>query len=71
MTADPATTASGRLPDATTPPVEPAHPARLDERRVPSWKKPFLALDQEGFRHLWLGMLPGTMAMQMGMITTG
>jgi len=75
-----------RVESATTPPdtatdaanstsVAPSHPASASaarvEARAPSWKKPFLALDQEGFRTLWLGMLPGTMAMQMGMITTG
>jgi len=73
---DPATRVSGTLSDATsTLPAEPAHPTpaipRRESTRVPSWKRPFLALEEEGFRHLWLGMLPGTMAMQMGMITTG
>lgn len=79
MTADPATTASDGMRDTTTLPADPPtstiasgqSSARRSAARVPSWKKPFLALDQEGFRNLWLGMLPGTMAMQMGMITTG
>lgn len=43
----------------------------VQEARVPGWKRPFLALDEPAFRNLWVGMLPGTMAMQMGMVTTG
>lgn len=39
--------------------------------RVAAWRRPFEALDERDFRNLWVGMLPGTMAMQMGMVTTG
>jgi MFS family permease len=41
------------------------------EARLPAWKRTFLALEEPDFRNLWLGMLPGTLAMSMGMITTG
>lgn len=45
----------------------------LDEAgpRVPAWKRPFTALSEGEFRRLWGGMMPGTMAIQMGMVTTG
>lgn len=55
-------------------PVAPGRPAPESEPRdedSPKWMRPFLSLKEEEFRHLWLGMLPGTMAMQMGMITNG
>lgn len=38
---------------------------------LPGWKRPFLALESPDFRHLWLGTLPGTLAMQMSMIARG
>ncbi|MCO5175506.1 MAG: MFS transporter [Thermomicrobiales bacterium] len=77
MTVDRASSSAHAITDTAGPapattrnePVPPLKDPALDN--VASWKKPFLALDQEGFRNLWLGMLPGTMAMQMGMITTG
>jgi MFS family permease len=40
-------------------------------RAIPAWKRPFTALEERDFRNLWVGMLPGTLAMQMGMVTTG
>jgi len=45
----------------------------VDERDagIPAWKRPFTALEERDFRNLWVGMLPGTLAMQMGMVTTG
>lgn len=43
----------------------------VDHRNVPAWKRPFTSLDEPAFRNLWVGMLPGTLAMQMGMVTTG
>lgn len=46
-------------------------PIELEERRVAPWKRPFLALQQRDFRVLWLGMLPGTLAMTMGQVTNG
>lgn len=54
------------------PAVEPVSPP-IDngDAQAPGWKKPFLSLKEEEFRNLWLGMLPGTMAMQMGMVTNG
>jgi MFS family permease len=42
-----------------------------DDEDSPKWMRPFLSLRETEFRNLWLGMLPGTMAMQMGMITNG
>src|SRR5687768_3210185 len=39
--------------------------------RVRAWRKPFIALDEHAFRRLWLAMLPGTVAIQMGTVTTG
>ena len=71
-----------RPPDSTAPaqahaapaPIAPAPPAvAVDERavHVPAWKRPFTALEERDFRNLWVGMLPGTLAMQMGMVTTG
>ncbi|MEX2315405.1 MAG: MFS transporter [Thermomicrobiales bacterium] len=38
---------------------------------VVGWKRPFAALSEPGFRRLWGGLMPGTMAIQMGMVTTG
>jgi MFS family permease len=59
-------------PHPTADPATPSAPPLADaEARVPAWKKPFLALEERDFRNLWVGMLPGTMAMQMGMVTTG
>lgn len=56
-------------------PVEVLAPdtAPIEERaaNIPAWKRPFTALDERDFRNLWVGMLPGTLAMQMGMVTTG
>ncbi|MGH9176785.1 MAG: MFS transporter, partial [Vicinamibacterales bacterium] len=53
--------------------VEEAHsPARgLSDANAPAWKRPFLSLQEQDFRNLWVGMLPGTLAMQMGMVATG
>jgi MFS family permease len=45
-------------PDGATPPL-------------PAWRQPFQALEVPDFRRLWLGMLPWTMGVQMGMVTTG
>lgn len=56
------------------PPTVPGNPAPDQEPRdadSPKWMRPFLSLKEAEFRHLWVGMLPGTMAMQMGMITNG
>ncbi|MDQ3548357.1 MAG: MFS transporter [Chloroflexota bacterium] len=53
-------------PLVATPIDRPAHVVR-----VPAWKRPFTALSEPGFRRLWGGMMPGTMAIQMGMVTTG
>lgn len=56
------------------PPVAPGRPAPQSGPRdedSPKWMRPFLSLKEKEFRALWLGMLPGTMAMQMGMITNG
>jgi MFS family permease len=47
-----------------------AHPVEAPAR-IAAWRKPFVALEERDFRNLWVGMLPGTMAMQMGMVTTG
>jgi len=77
VTVDRASTSSHTITKSPEPLPATTHPAPVPPLKDPpsdnvaSWKKPFLALDQEGFRNLWLGMLPGTMAMQMGMITTG
>ena len=38
---------------------------------VVGWRRPFAALGEPGFRRLWGGLMPGTMAIQMGMVTTG
>jgi MFS family permease len=38
---------------------------------IAAWRRPFQALDERDFRTLWVSMLPGTVAMQMGMVTTG
>ncbi len=45
----------------------------IDDRsaHIPAWKRPFTALEERDFRNLWVGMLPGTLAMQMGMVATG
>jgi MFS family permease len=62
-------------PTAPTPRTQPLAPATspIDDRdaNIPAWKRPFTALDERDFRNLWVGMLPGTLAMQMGMVTTG
>jgi MFS family permease len=61
-------------PPKPEPPVteeRPARPGHPDDEQTPAWKRPFLSLKETEFRNLWLGMLPGTMAMQMGMITNG
>jgi MFS family permease len=42
-----------------------------DDAARSKWMRPFLSLQEKEFRNLWFGMLPGTMAMQMGMITNG
>lgn len=51
--------------------VPDAEPVEESTRRIPAWKRPFTALEERDFRNLWVGMLPGTLAMQMGMVTTG
>jgi len=54
-------------------PVEPStsgESADLTDH-LPAWKRPFIALSEAEFRRLWGGMMPGTMAIQMGMVTTG
>jgi MFS family permease len=38
---------------------------------LPAWRQPFLALEEPGFRNLWLTMLLATFAIHMGMVTTG
>lgn len=48
-----------------------APPGHPEDVQAPAWMRPFLSLKELEFRNLWLGMLPGTMAMQMGMITNG
>jgi MFS family permease len=62
---DPAIATSVRYP------LEPTVERPGTQPRVPGWKRPFIALDEPEFRRLWGGMMPGTMAIQMGMITTG
>ncbi|HUG14058.1 MAG TPA: MFS transporter [Thermomicrobiales bacterium] len=36
-----------------------------------AWKRPFMALEVRDFRRLWISLLPWTIAVQMGMVTTG
>jgi len=43
----------------------------IADAHIPAWKKPFTALEERDFRNLWVGMLPGTLAMQMGMVAVG
>lgn len=38
---------------------------------IPAWRRPFLALEERPYRALWTSTLPGVLAMQMDMITTG
>lgn len=52
------------------PPVDDI-PIDTELRRAAPWKRPFLVLGQRDFRRLWLGMLPGTLAMTMGQVTNG
>lgn len=54
-------------------PVPGSEPSTLtaDQPQSPGWMRPFESLREPEFRALWLGMLPGTLAMQMGMITNG
>ena len=59
---------------APTTPVEVLAPETSpveESAHIPAWKRPFTALEERDFRNLWVGMLPGTLAMQMGMVTTG
>lgn len=59
-------------PSTAVAPVPNVEPDVIDEDAGTSrWLRPFLALKEQEFRNLWLGMLPGTMGMQMGMITNG
>ncbi len=58
-------------PPVVTPAPGVAPDSVDDDADAPRWMKPFLALKEQEFRHLWLGMLPGTLGMQMGMITNG
>ena len=76
VTADPASTGAVRAiePSSVAAGIaqpRPAQPVADPVARASAWRRPFLALTADAFRHLWLGMLPGTMAMQMGMVTTG
>lgn len=57
-----------QAPERVLPAVEHAHQPAAS---VPGWKRPFLALEVPAYRNLWFGMLPGTLAMQMGMVTSG
>lgn len=68
-----AMSASATALDPSTVPADipQGPPAAVDTVHVPGWKRPFTALEERDFRNLWVGMLPGTMAMQMGMVTTG
>lgn len=74
-TRSPAT--ADRAPNQTAPApsvqvvVPDASPVEETTSRIPAWKRPFTALEERDFRNLWVGMLPGTLAMQMGMVTTG
>jgi MFS family permease len=74
-TRTPETAELAQRPTAPTPRTQPLAPATspIDDRdaNIPAWKRPFTALDERDFRNLWVGMLPGTLAMQMGMVTTG
>jgi MFS family permease len=46
--------------------------AGVEETASISWRqRTFASLQERDFRLLWLGMLPGTLAMQMGMVTNG
>ncbi|HEX5166140.1 MAG TPA: MFS transporter [Thermomicrobiales bacterium] len=59
---------------STTPsPITTEAPPAIETHSpsIPAWKRPFTALEERDFRNLWVGMLPGTLAMQMGMVTTG
>ncbi len=56
-----------RADEAETPLLLPAEEAETGSRLL----KPFVALQERDFRNLWIANLPGTLAMQMGMITTG
>jgi MFS family permease len=63
--------ASRDRPGLHSRPILPVEERAAVEGVVPAWKRPFLALEERDFRTLWLGMLPWTMAVQMGMVTTG
>lgn len=65
------TTSATALEERPAPRTAPQRPTNPDDDGSPGWKRPFLSLKESEFRNLWLGMLPGTMAMQMGMITNG
>lgn len=54
-----------------TPTTAPPGKPEADEESGPWWKRTFDSLNERDFRMLWLGMLPGTFAMQMGMVTNG
>ena len=43
----------------------------IDAEGLPWWKRTFESLNERNFRLLWFGMLPSTLAMQMGMVTNG
>ncbi|MBA2452390.1 MAG: MFS transporter [Chloroflexia bacterium] len=58
-------------PPAVKPAADVESDAVDEDAGASRWMKPFLALKEKEFRNLWLGMLPGTMGMQMGMITNG
>jgi MFS family permease len=41
------------------------------EPQQAAWKRPFMALEVRDFRRLWISLLPWTIAVQIGMVTTG
>jgi MFS family permease len=47
------------------------HDTASDEAAVAAWKRPFVALEVRDFRRLWISLLPWTIAVQIGMVTTG
>ncbi|CAN5568255.1 MFS transporter [soil metagenome] len=68
-------TAVTDLDNPQTIPVPAGQPAAMPEiaagEGLPWWKRTFESLNERDFRLLWFGMLPSTLAMQMGMVTNG
>ena len=60
-------------PSAASTPVVAPHPLpeRSEQAQQKWWQRTFDSLKERDFRLLWLGMLPSTLAMQMGMVTNG